>query len=532
MARRQIGKAAGPAVRPIPMKNSLTASSQRITSGTVSRASLRTEGWQDEAWDMFSLVGELQTLAMKISKQVGKVKFFVGKVAEDPLDAPEPVESGLPSEILKVLGGSDKALRQRITRLATNLYVAGDGYLVGIPRTMLPEAAETDPTQGAFTPGMPVEDGSVDLSDMEWRIVSVKEIHRETGNDLSIDLGDGVTVSGKLSDFFIVRVWNPHPEKAWRAHSSMEASLPILREIVGLTMYISSQVDSRLAGSGLLWVPSEISRAIKIGAGLEPDDDADPFIESLIESMTTPIKDRESVSAVVPLPVTAPKDAIDAVRHQTFETELTSEVKDMREAAIRRLATSQDAPPELLLGTADVNHWGAWLIQEDTVNSHVEPPAALIADALTTQLVWPILEESGMETQEARKYVVSYRVGHLVARPNKTQDAMTLNERGAVGGEALREAADFSDEDKPTIRERVMDLVMRDPSLLHSPGAAELYAQLEAVQGGEDDKDTPITIAPTQESTEAHQSPQNPGTAPTPPPPAGDGVPVGGNPVQ
>lgn len=518
------------------MKQSLTASSQRIAASSMTRASLRSEGWQDEAWDMYSLVGELQTVASKIAKQVGKVKFYVGRVAEDPMDDPEPVEDGLPGEILQVLGGSGKALRQKITRLAANLYVAGDGYLVGIPRDMVPEQAETDPTMGAFTSNMTVDDGAVELSDMEWRVLSIREIHRKTGNVLSVDLGEGVTVEGQLDDFFLVRVWNPHPEKAWKAHSSLEASLPILREIVGLTMYISSLVDSRLAGSGLLWIPSEISRAVKIASGLDPEDEADPFTESLIESMTTPIKDRESVSAVVPLPVTAPREAIAAVRHMTFDTELSTDATDIRDRAIRRLASSIDAPPELLLGTGSANHWGAWLIQEDTVDSHVEPPAALIADALTTQLVWPILEESGMSTEEARQYVVSYRVGHLVARPNKTQDAMELNSRGVVGNEALREAAEFSDEDKPTVHERVMEMVTANPALVVDPGIRELYDQLEALEAaGEDGKGSSALLPPPapQERTATDETPSGPiGGPASPPPPAGDGPPPGGNPVK
>src|SRR3546814_17159695 len=58
----------------------------------------------------------------------------------------------------------------------------------------------------------------------------------------------------------------------------------------------------------------------------------------------------------------------------TFHTPFDEETRELREEAIRRLALGQDAPPELLLGVGNMNHWGAWLVQADTNNTHVEPP--------------------------------------------------------------------------------------------------------------------------------------------------------------
>lgn len=56
----------------------------------------------------------------------------------------------------------------------------------------------------------------------------------------------------------IIRAWTPHPEKSVMADAPARAVLPAARELRGLTMYVSSQVDSRLAGSGLLLLPQGI----------------------------------------------------------------------------------------------------------------------------------------------------------------------------------------------------------------------------------------------------------------------------------
>src|SRR3546814_9449478 len=90
-----------------------------------------------------------------------------------------------------------------------------------------------------------------------------------------------------------------------------------------------------------------------------------------MEAMHPPFRDRASAAAVVPLTVPIPDDgtgrsAADYVHAQTFHTPFDEETRELREEAIRRLALGQDAPPELLLGVGNMNHWGAWLVQADT----------------------------------------------------------------------------------------------------------------------------------------------------------------------
>jgi hypothetical protein len=421
--------------RPRPLQT-LVASAQRLTNTHVSNRSGfgRAQAWQEDGWEMFDLVGEQRFLTTTLANQVGRGRLYVGKVPENPVDSPEPLENdeSLAARVFSYFGGTPAQRSQMIGRLAANLFITGDGWFAGIPSHLMPGAPPRIDAP---------ELSELTLDELEWRMLSVSEVSQTRGQ-VTLKLGEDTAeqIQCAPDDVFLIRVWRPHPRRAWQADSPTRSSLPVLRELVGLTMHISAQVDSRLAGAGLLIVPQSAQRALQVAAGLPEDTDEDPFTDALLEAMLMPIQDRSSASAVVPLVVVVPDEACDKFQHIKFSVPLDTEARNLREEAIRRLALGQDAPPELLLGTAGMNHWGAWLVREDVVTTHVEPPLALICDAITTQFLWPVLTEAGMTDEEARQYVIWYDVSHMVQRPNRLQDALTLHAVDAICLVAIRSA--------------------------------------------------------------------------------------------
>lgn len=464
---------------PSPL-NSLVASARRVTGKQVKdrRGFGKPEAWQDDAWEMYDLVGEQRFLANTLANRMAQAKFYVGRVADDPLEAPEPLDTDehVASVAFDKFGASAAMRAQMISRMGVNLFIPGDGYFVGIPKWLLPDSEEEEPDDG----GEPL----TSLDDLEWKMLSVSEVTRQQ-DDVLLRFGeekaDQVVVHP--DDIFLIRVWRPHPRRWWQADSPTRSSLGVLRELVGLTMHISAQVDSRLAGAGILVVPQSARRAIAIATGLDPDTDEDPFTEALMEAMMTAIADRSSASAVVPLVITVPDDATGLFQHITFATPLDTEARNLRDEAIRRLALGEDAPPELLLGTGGMNHWGAWLVREDVVTTHLEPPLALICDAVTTQFLWPVLIEQGMDPDEAHEYVVWYDVSHLVQRPNRLADANALHDKGVLSDDTLREAAGFGETDAPPQINRAVEIAIEmaraNPALVDN--MAEIIAAFEAV---------------------------------------------------
>lgn len=516
--------------RPRPLQ-SVTASATRLTSKSISRHNFVSsiETWQEDAWEMFDLVGEQRFLSTTIANRLSQARFYVGRVSKDNQeDSPRDAEDVRANEVLESIGNGPNGLAQMIKRLGINMFITGDGWFVGVP----PELLEED--QGPRS----VRDANVYMQDLEWRMLSISEVTFQQDGKVDLKLGpNGEQVSTSVDDVYLIRIWNEHPRRAWEADSPTRSSLPVLRELVGLTMHVSSQVDSRLAGAGLMLVPQSAQRALKESAGIQDgdEDDADVFADSLMEAMMTPISDRSSASAVVPLVLTVPDDSIEHFRHISFDSPLDSEARELRDEAIRRLALGQDAPPELLLGTDSMNHWGAWLVREDVVTTHLEPQLALIADALTTQFLRPVLQELGYTKEESDELLIWYKVDHMTARPNRGTDAQTLYDKGVLSDKTLRQANGFDENDAPQpddeeergslqIREQAItvasELIHGAPTLARNPGLLQLVKDLESLYSGEDEPESlqgvedAIEDSAQQGGTDEDYTPVDPGTPP------------------
>ncbi len=480
--------------RPAPL-GSLVASARRLTRLTLPRVGGTTSSsWQEDAWELYDLVGEQRFLATTLAGRLSQAQLYVGTHGEegstgDPVHVEDKPEV---SGVLDAIGDSDSARSQLLYRLGINLFVTGDGWLAGIPRYLLP--ASMRPEDAVVPPGVgsgeEIDPNSVPIDDLEWRMLSVSEVSSNAGGQVNLMLGQGDDEQIKCNpdQVFLIRVWRPHPRKYWEADSPTRSSLPVLRELVGLTMHVSAQVDSRLAGAGLLIIPQSAQRALRAAAGLPEEDQSDQFTDALMEAMLKPIQDRGSASALVPLCATVPDDAVNLFNFITFDKPLDTESRNLRDEAIRRLALGQDAPPELLLGTGGMNHWGAWLVQEDVVTTHLEPPLALICDALTTQYLWPVLIQQGMTAEEAQQYVIWYDVSDLIVRPNRSGDAISLYDRGVLSAEALRAATGFDESDAPqALTEQppevklAIEMLTKAPSLAQDPGLVSLVDGLRQV---------------------------------------------------
>lgn len=500
-----------PVESPRPL-GTLLAAAQRLTSKTIkdtpATSRPKAQGWQSDAWDMYDLVGEQRFLLTTLANRCSQARFFVGVLPDDPTEPPDPTDDTTVNGVFDSLADSPAHLAQMIARLAVNLGVAGDGYLIGIPKALLnpdqPASADAPPTDQITPIGNTDADGALlpDADTLEWRMFSVSEIKWERNGGVTIQLGEAKSerLTTSPDDLFMVRVWRPHPRRWWEADSATRACLSVLRELVGLTMHISAQVDSRLAGAGVFIVPQSASEAIRRDAGVNPEDDADPFTDALIEAMTTPIADRSNASAVVPLVLTVPDESAKMFQHIQFSTPLDAEARNLRDEAIRRLALGQDAPPEILLGVSDMNHWGAWLVREDVIKTHIEPVLALICDALTTQFLWPVLIEQGVEEDRAHEFVIWYDVDHLIMRPNRGQDAVTLHAAGAISDAALRDASGFTESDAPVkldmAVQTALDMVRQAPSLAAQPGLTQLIAEIRAAIDGTSDTEDDSGAAP------------------------------------
>jgi hypothetical protein len=301
------------------------------------------------------------------------------------------------------------------------------------------------------------------------------------------------------------RLWRRHPRYSMLADSTMQAVLDVAEELVLLTQSVRARARSRLAGSGILLVNGKISPPPPDAEAADENPEEDPFIADLTEAMTTPISDEGAASAVVPLVVRTDIDDLDtAMRHvQIIDPTQFYPETGLRTEAIRRLAIGLDMPPEILLGLGEVNHWGAWGIDEHAWKAHLQPVAQQLVDDLTSAYFQPYLRDIGVENWQ--DYVVAYDATKVINRPDRSKDAKDLYDRRAIGKAALREANGFDDEDEPTQEEwnEEVGIAVRDaslavygiPTVRGTGGIEPAPGQIEKGEGGDTTVDKSVAPA-------------------------------------
>lgn len=442
---------------PSSPRRTIQAASRRLRTSRVT-TNVPSEQWQSEAWEMYDQVGELRFVANSHANSLSQARLFAA-VADRGDSEPVPVDVDDPEIDLGALvaartvaawGGGVLRRADLIRRIGLNLFVAGDVYLLGVPKGTL---------DGHTTDGIPPQGLTADQ--LEWHALSTIEVAADAKH-VTVKRGEE-QIKVSADEAILIRVWRAHPRRWWQADSPVRANLGVLRELVGLTKHVAASIDSRLAGAGILWVPDEVAVAAASGgedAGIPQGSQtpADAVMQELIDVMQTAIRDRDSAAALVPLVLTAPGEHLANVQHMSLATPFDDRSKDLRDEAIRRLALGLDAPAETLLGMGGANHWSAWQIEESTVKVHIEPVLALLADALTSEYLWPTLET--MRVDDPARYAVWYSTSELTLRPNRVGDATSLYQLGELSGDTLRREAGFGPDDAPPQVDRAVEIAL------------------------------------------------------------------------
>ncbi len=454
----------------------LRASGQRLSGrATASAASRSGRAWQDRCWDYYDVVGEYRYGADWVGSMLSRATLYAAKDGKriDPKNANE--QDKLAAEYVADLYGGPDQQPQLLRETGIHLTVAGEEYLIGW--------TEKDQDR--------------------WRVVASTEFTQRAGR---------YYLSGKQlpdQDPLVIRIWRPHPRRYQEANSPSRAILPILAELDVLTKRIFAEIDSRLAGAGVLFVPNNMTLAAAItvvnedgeavqggpGAGI-----ADQFQAALQQAMVTAVEDQADASALVPIVVTTDAANVDTgVKLQTFWSDLDKVSIDLRTEAIRRLALGLDMPPEVLTGTADLTHWNAWALEESGIKAHVEPVLGLITESLTEGYLWPLLQSDEMDEDTARTYTIEADTSELRLRPNRSKEAQELWNSMAISTKTmLREVGFDPDTDLPDdneLRQRLTQAVARGQT---TPELVEAALRELGVDFGPTAVVTPSQSQPTE----------------------------------
>lgn len=468
----------------------MIAAAQRINTGTdIRRVSQSADGWAKQAWIFYDTIGEFRYAVDWVAGMIAKAEIMLTRGGEPVTDGDEAVTR---VKWLADLFGSRQVRTEMLRNIGVHLTVAGECYLVGTTR------------------------GGRD----HWQIAAACELTQRAG--IYYLAGQKIESSGAP---FILRVWRPHPRRPHEANAPARAVLPILAEMDALTKRIFAEIDSRLAGAGLLLMASEFTLPAPADGKERQGSTADQFQTAITDAIMESIGDQTSSSARSPIVVTIPGDRIDQVKHLTFATPMDERVKELRDEAIRRLALGMDLPPEIMTGMADTNHWTAWNVDESAIKAHAEPLLDLISDSLTMGLIWPLLEAAQVENVE--EYAVSSDTSEMRLRPDRSREAFELYDRGTIDAAALRREVGFDEMDAPSDEEvkafflRKVAAGQTTPELVQA-ALAELGIDLTPTPADVEENDRAVEARPIP-SLEQHpdQGPPNEGVIPENEPPNG-----------
>jgi hypothetical protein len=494
---------------PLEQATALVAASTRLKSGQVKikrwggdSGNSLCEPWQAEAWEHYDECGQLRYIVNLAADMMSRARLYLTQLDEndEPMETAPATPAGDPMPT--VFGGptGQKAILQQF---GIQLGVPGDCTLIG--------EQEVQPDQ---TTGQPTKTGRE-----RWSVLSLEEFYEDAEGRWVVDTG----LEKRYPDMdttVAIRVWKQHPRRHDLADSQVKANRRPLRILARLSKYVQAILDSRLAGPGILLLPKELTFA-QPDVPMRPDTGGNAFMDALTESMTTAIEDPDSVSSVVPIVVQGPAEQLKEARLLSFASQLSENLSEIETQAIKSLALGLDAPPEMLLGLADTNHWSAWQLEEATIKYVVEPLLELVCAALTESFVWPVLDgQDGIG--DVRRWLIWYDPSEMQKRPDKGTEAQAVHGVGELSGAALRRETGFSDDDAPTPAEReyrsLLDLCKAVPAVAPQVAPRILMA-IAAIAAGQSEISGPdLKIEPPPEPPPAVGP--APAAPAAPPPPA------------
>lgn len=425
--------------------------------------------WQTEAWEYYDSIGEVKYAFNLVASVVSRIRLYAAAIG-NPSEAPSPIE-----DVEKVDPKLAAAAQRALDRLssayggqpgllkdaALNLQVTGECYLVQIPERIgsgLPESWDVR---------------SIDELQVDQRGNYIINPRRDVGGNTSSVMSQGNKEAIRLpQSSFVGRIWRSHPRYTQEADSSLRGLLDLCAELLLLNRTFRATARSRL-NAGALYLPDGLS----VAAGPDPDypydedgnynetytaeEAADDFEDQLIDAMTTPIKDEDSASAVVPLIIRGPAELGDKIKQFKFERSFDPALAQRADRVLERIMQGLDVPKDVVTGLANVKYSNALQIDEALYKAHIEPLMLLIVDALTVVYLRPYLIANGYSEADVKNVCIWFDPSQVATRNDRAADADMGFDKLAVSYDAWRRSHGFSEADAPDPKEYVLRMVMQ-----------------------------------------------------------------------
>ena len=461
--RQKLTKLAAQSAHNLTKTGAITAAVSRYKmDGSWKNYSFGDRAWQTDAWRLYDIVGQLRFISNWVGNSVSRCDLYVADALANGV-AGNPVEDPEIANLANVpLGtGDNRAENLRLTGI--DMFVCGEAYIV----------AETSKNNDT------------------WWVVTNNQINKQ-GKKILISRppSQGGTLEYRDGQDLILRIWTQHPRDTNQPDSSVRSAIPDLRELEALRKRIFAELDSRLAGAGLLALPDTMD----LPHGDDDPAGAEGFSALLGRTMAQSLQDRSSAASMVPIITTGAAEDIEKIRHINFWSDLSTQIPELRQSALASLAQSLDVPPEVMIGIgSSTNHWNAWAISREAIQIHIEPILTRIAAALTEGYLKPALEAMGIDPTG---YCFAFNTAPLTTNPDRSQDALGMHDRMLISDQIARESSSWEETTQPTQKERARrltekllltnpDVVLNDPALRELIGLPAGTGPIEPTSGNQ-----------------------------------------------
>jgi hypothetical protein len=420
--------------------------------------------WQQEAWEYYDAIGEVKYAFNLVASVVSRIRLYAA-IVQDPSEAPMPIRNGdsidarLASAAERAIARLDSAYGGQpglLRDAALNILVAGECYLVQVPERQGSGIAE-----------------SWDIRSVDELLVDQKGNYtvyarREMTQGNSTGRGLGLRLPANA---FVGRLWRAHPRFSEEADSSLRGMLDLCAELLLLNRTFRATARSRL-NAGALYLPDGLSVAATPDPNYPydeadglyneptPEEVADEFEDQLIDAMTTPIRDEDSASAVVPLIIRGPADLGDKIKQFKFERSFDPALAQRADRVLERILQGIDVPKDVVTGLANVKYSNAVQIDESLYKAHIEPLMLLLADAFTVVYLRPYLLANGFDKTDVDRVCAWYDPSQVATRNDRAMDADNGFDRMAVSYDTWRRAHGFSEADAPSPTELALRMII------------------------------------------------------------------------
>ena len=487
------------------------------------RRMAQSSSWQTEAWEYYDAIGEVKYAFNLVASVVSRIRLYAA-IVQDPAEAPMPirnvanVDDNLAGAAERALARLDSAYGGQAGLLkdcALNLSVTGECYLVQMPARIGSGISESWDIRS-------VDELSID-SKGNYIVAGRREYLQGATNSAAARRG----LTPLPPKAFVGRIWRAHPRFSDEADSSLRGLLDLCAELLLLNRTFRATARSRL-NAGALYLPDGLSVAAtpdpnypyEDSDGLysepTPDEVADEFEDQLIDAMTTPIRDEDSASAVVPLIIRGPADLGDKIKQFKFERSFDPALAARSDRVLERILQGLDVPKDIVTGLANVKYSNAMQIDESLYKAHIEPLMLLIADALTVVYLRPYLLANGYSETDVSKVVIWFDPSQVATRNDRAMDADSGFEKMAVSYDTWRRAHGFSDADAPSPTELGLRLLIEKGAITPELTEAMLAAVAPEVMKAAREASQATSAAPmSPDIAQAIQGPPAGAEAPT-----------------